>query len=105
MSEDIVIRRIGASELGIVKDLADRIWPHAFAGVIERHQIEIMLGDIYALEALEDEMASLGHVFWLARHAGQDAAFVSAFKRDDVTWINEALRAARTAGAGAGAPA
>lgn len=89
MTQDIAIRRIGADELGIVKDLADRIWPHAFAGVIERHQIEIMLGDIYALEALEDEMATLGHVFWIARHGGEDSAFVSAFKRDDVTWIKK----------------
>lgn len=86
---EILIRRIGADDLEIVQQLAEATWPHAFAGVIERHQIEIMLGDIYALESLENEMNALGHVFWVARYHGEDAGFVSAFKRDTTTWIKK----------------
>lgn len=88
MSE-IAIRRIAADELPIVQQLAEETWPHAFAGVIERHQIEIMLNDIYAIESLENEMTALGHVFWVARHEHHDAGFVSAYKVDDVTWIKK----------------
>lgn len=89
MRDAITIRRIDADELPIVQQLAEEIWPHAFDGVIQRHQIEIMLGDIYALESLENEMNALGHVFWIARHGHVDAAFLSAFRRDDVTWIKK----------------
>lgn len=89
MADAIAIRRIAAAELPIVQQLAEEIWPHAFEGVIERHQIEIMLGDIYALESLENEMAALGHVFWIARYGHEDAGFVSAFKDSDVTWIKK----------------
>lgn len=89
MDNAIDIRRIAADELPVVQQLAEAIWPHAFDGVIARHQIEIMLGDIYALESLENEMSSLGHVFWIARYRGEDAAFISSFKVDDVTWIKK----------------
>ena len=56
MADAITIRRIGVEELPIIQQLAEEIWPHAFDGVIQRHQIEIMLGDIYATEALENEI-------------------------------------------------
>lgn len=89
MADAITIRRIGVGELPIVQQLAEEIWPHAFDGVIQRHQIEIMLGDIYAPEALENDMTGLGHVFWIARHEHQDSGFVSAFKAGDTTWIKK----------------
>lgn len=85
----IAIRRVVVDELPLVRELAERIWPDAYEGVIERHRIEIMLGDIYALEALENEMDAFGHVFWMARHQNDDAGFVSAYKLDDVTWIKK----------------
>lgn len=89
MSDPIAIRRIAADELPIVQKIANDTWPTAFAGVIERHQIEIMLNDIYDLDMLQNDMDALGHVFWLARHGHQDAGFVSSYKVDDVTWIKK----------------
>jgi ribosomal protein S18 acetylase RimI-like enzyme len=89
MDDAITIRRITADELPIVQQLAEEIWPHAFAGVIERHQIEIMLGDIYALETLENDMTASGHVFWIARHHNTDSGFVAAYKAGDTTWIKK----------------
>jgi ribosomal protein S18 acetylase RimI-like enzyme len=89
MSDPIAIRRIAADELPIVQQIANDTWPTAFAGVIERHQIEIMLGDIYDLDMLQNDMDALGHVFWVARYGHQDAGFVSSYKEDDVTWIKK----------------
>ena len=89
MSDPIAIRRIAADELPIVQQIANETWPTAFAGVIERHQIEIMLGDIYDLDMLQNDMDALGHVFWVARLGGRDAGFVASFKEDDVTWIKK----------------
>ncbi len=89
MSDPIAIRRIAADELPVVQKIANDTWPTAFAGVIERHQIEIMLNDIYDLDMLQNDMDALGHVFWVARHGHQDAGFVSSFKADDVTWIKK----------------
>lgn len=89
MDDAITIRRITADELPIVQQLAEEIWPHAFAGVIERHQIEIMLEDIYALDTLENDMTASGHVFWIARHHNQDSGFVAAYKSGDTTWIKK----------------
>ena len=83
------IRRIAAGELPIIQQIAEDTWPTAFEGVIERHQIEMMLDDIYDLDALENEMTSLGHAFWIARHGHTDAGFVSSYKEGDVTWIKK----------------
>ncbi|WP_395812630.1 GNAT family N-acetyltransferase [Devosia sp.] len=99
---NVAIRRIGVDELSIVQQLAEEVWPHAFEGVIQRHQIEIMLGDIYALESLENEMTALGHLFWVARHEGLDSGFVSAFKRGDTTWIKKLYILPRKQGIGIG---
>ncbi|HEY9011831.1 MAG TPA: GNAT family N-acetyltransferase [Devosia sp.] len=85
----IAIRRIGHSELPIIQQLAEDTWPTAFEGVIERHQIEIMLEDIYALDTLRNDMDELGHVYWIARHDNQDSGFVSAYKAGDTTWIKK----------------
>jgi ribosomal protein S18 acetylase RimI-like enzyme len=89
MADALAIRRITAAELPIVQQLAEETWPHAFAGVIERHQIEMMLEDIYALDSLEHEMSALGHVFWIARHGHTDAGFISAYKDGETTWIKK----------------
>lgn len=89
MADPIAIRRIGYGDLPIVQQLAEEIWPDAFEGVIERHQIEIMLEDIYALDTLRNDMDALGHIYWIARHANQDSGFISAYKRDDTTWIKK----------------
>ncbi len=101
MDKPVAVRRIEADELDIVQQLAERIWPDAFDGVIERHQIEIMLGDIYALESLEQEMAE-GHVFWIARHGNEDAAFVSSYKAGDVIWIKKLYVLPEKQGSGLG---
>ena len=89
MSDAVAIRRIAASELPIVQKLANATWPNAFDGVIERHKIEMMLEDIYALETLQNDMDALGHVYWIARHNAQDSGFASAYQEGDVTWIKK----------------
>jgi ribosomal protein S18 acetylase RimI-like enzyme len=89
MAAPIAIRRIDADELPIVQRLAEAIWPTAFEGVIKRHQIEMMLEDIYALDTLQNDMTALGHVYWVARHEREDSGFVSAYKQGDVTWIKK----------------
>lgn len=89
MADAIAIRRIDADELPIVQRIANDTWPTAFDGVIERHRIEMMLEDIYALETLRNDMDALGHVYWIARHGNHDAGFVSSYKEDDVTWIKK----------------
>lgn len=89
MSDPIAIRRIKAGDLPIVQRIANDTWPTAFDGVIERHKIEMMLDDIYDLDMLRNDMDALGHVFWVARHNGQDSGFISSYKEDDVTWIKK----------------
>jgi len=89
MADPIAIRRIAADELPIVQRIANDTWPTAFEGVIQRHQIEMMLDDIYALETLQNDMDELGHVFWVARYGHEDAGFMSSYKLDDVTWIKK----------------
>lgn len=89
MSDPIAIRRIKAGDLPIVQRIANDTWPTAFDGVIERHKIEMMLDDIYDLDMLRNDMDALGHVFWVARHNGQDSGFISSYQEDDVTWIKK----------------
>ncbi|HWA17815.1 MAG TPA: GNAT family N-acetyltransferase [Devosia sp.] len=98
----VEISEIGVEGLGIVRDLAYRIWPEAYAGILPAEQIGPMLDDIYALETLQDDVVRRGHRYFLARSAGAPAGFASAYREGDRVWIKKlyVLGSARGLGLG-----
>lgn len=101
MSEPCILP-IDTTALPRVVDLAYRIWPEAFAGILPADRIPGMLAEIYALETLTADIAERGHQYWLATHDGRDVGFASAYRADGRVWIKKLYLLAETRGLGLG---
>lgn len=97
-----LIQPIVADALPRVADLAWRIWPEAFAGILPADRIPGMLAEIYALQTLEADVAERGHQYWLATHDGRDVGYASAYRADGRVWIKKLYLLAETRGLGLG---
>jgi diamine N-acetyltransferase len=78
----------GDGDIDTIRELAHRIWPVCYEGVLTHAQVDNMLQLIYSAENLRDEMRQ-GHSFWLAVRGGIPAGFVSAYKEGDDIWIKK----------------
>lgn len=88
-------------DLPRVADLARRIWPEAFAGILPADRIPGMLDEIYALDTLAADIAERGHQYWLAA-AGRDLGYASAYRADGRVWIKKLYLLAESRGLGLG---
>lgn len=96
------IRPATSADLPRVRDLAYRIWPEAFAGVLPADRIGPMLDEIYALETLDADIAERDHRYWLAGTAEADLGFGSAYRADGRVWIKKLYLLAESRGLGLG---
>lgn len=101
MSEPSILP-IDATALPRVADLAWRIWPEAFAGILPADRIPGMLAEIYAPEALAADITERGHQYWIAAHGDRDVGFASAYRADGRVWIKKLYLLAETRGLGLG---
>jgi ribosomal protein S18 acetylase RimI-like enzyme len=90
---------IDADALPRVAELAYRIWPEAFAGILPADRVPGMLAEIYALETGGHHRA---WPHWLAAHDGRDVGFASAYRADGRVWIKKLYLLAETRGLGLG---
>ncbi len=79
MQKTTKICKASLGDLEIVSDLASRIWPHAFKGILNAEQLANLLKRIYSIESLEKQMVN-GEVFWIAYENEQPLGYVSAFE-------------------------
>ena len=100
MSEATIIP-VAVSDLPRVADLARRIWPEAFSGILPADRIPGMLDEIYALDTLAADIAERGHQYWLAA-AGRDLGYASAYRADGRVWIKKLYLLAESRGLGLG---
>jgi ribosomal protein S18 acetylase RimI-like enzyme len=96
------IRPATLADLPRVRELAYRIWPEAFAGVLPADRIGPMLDEIYALDTLRADIAERGHSYWLAGTADADLGFASAYRADGRVWIKKLYLLAESRGLGLG---
>ena len=115
MNPDLKFRQISKDELGIVKRLADEIWPETYKNILSVQQIAYMMNLFYTVASLKEQMVSKKHRFIIAEEGGRPVAFASFGKmkegvyklhkiyvhslmqgkgigRDMITWITEKLR-------------
>jgi len=97
-----LISPIAADALPRVADLANRIWPEAFAGILPADRIPGMLAEIYALETLEADITERGHQYWLATRDAGDLGFASAYRAEGRVWIKKLYVHRKARGLGLG---
>lgn len=95
------IRALAESDLPLVADLAHRIWPAAYAGVLTAEQIANILGAIYTPANLKAEMVA-GHRFWAAYDGERALGFASGFRDGDVVWLKKLYVLTEAQGRGIG---
>ena len=95
------IRALAATDLPLVIDLAYRIWPKAYAGVLSPEEIDNILGAIYTPSNLNAEMAA-GHRFWAAYEGAAALGFASGYRNDETVWLKKLYVLPETQGRGVG---
>jgi ribosomal protein S18 acetylase RimI-like enzyme len=93
---------VEASELGRVRDLAERIWPECFAGILPAERIGPMVAEIYADTTLIADLVERGHLYWIAQRNGADVGYVSAYREKTRVWIKKLYLLASCRGSGLG---
>ena len=101
MSEPSIIA-IDERDLPRVAELAHRIWPEAFDGILPAERIPGMLAEIYGLETLRSDIVDRRHQYWLAVRNGRDLGFASAYRADGRVWIKKLYLLAEARGLGLG---
>lgn len=70
----ILLRKAKETDLPIVSDLAERIWPSTYGDYLSDEQIRYMLAKMYNQGELLSQLQK-GYVFLMAEHEGQDVGF------------------------------
>ena len=74
--------RVGnKNELSIVQRIAMATYHPAYLSILEKEQLDYMLGKFYSLESLEEQREQ-GHVFLIARIQDKDVGFASYNLKD-----------------------
>jgi ribosomal protein S18 acetylase RimI-like enzyme len=97
----VTLGPLDASDFPLLDDLARRIWPVAYAGILSSEQLENLLSRIYCPENLAKEQAE-GHRFWGAFSEGKALGFASGYREDGIIWIKKLYILPEAQGKGAG---
>jgi len=65
------------SDLPVIRDLAQRIWPHAYGEILSPEQLKYMLEQIYSLASLQNQLVALNHAFILVLDNNIPVGFAS----------------------------
>lgn len=60
------IKKLTKEQLPIVQELACKIWPVAYGGILSAAQLDYMLANFYSPTALYEQFETRGHLFYLA---------------------------------------
>lgn len=82
------IRPLSPADLPLIRALAHRIWPAAYAGILTPEQIENLLTRIYDLANLNKEWIE-GHRFWAAYDGGKALGFASGYREGAAVWLKK----------------
>lgn len=83
------VRKIGADELEIVRELALAIWPKCYRNIIGPDRVDAMLAVLYSTDNLLREMQDDGHTFWIVRVGDTDAGYASGYVDGERLWLKK----------------
>jgi N-acetylglutamate synthase-like GNAT family acetyltransferase len=79
----MLIKDASIKDLGIIHDLAHKIWPTAYETILSPEQLQFMLEKIYAVPALQNQISQLGHHFIILLEANIAIGFASFSPREE----------------------
>lgn len=95
------IRLATALELPILESLAREIWPHTYADIITKEQMDFMLNWMYSTETLITQQQA-GHEFYILQKDSTDIGFLAIEQTGDELKINKVYVLPTAQGLGAG---
>ena len=95
------IRLATERELPILESLAREIWPHTYADIITKEQMDFMLNWMYSTETLITQQKD-GHEFYILRKDSTDIGFLAIEQAGDELKVNKVYVLQTSQGLGAG---
>lgn len=83
------VRKIGADELEIVRELALMIWPKCYRNIIGPDRVDAMLAVLYSTDNLLREMHDDGHTFWVVSVGDTDVGYASGYVDGGRLWLKK----------------
>lgn len=95
------IRLATEHELPILESLAREIWPHTYADIITKEQMDFMLNWMYSSETLVAQQQA-GHEFYILQKDSTDIGFLAIEQAGDKLKVNKVYVLPTAQGLGAG---
>ena len=76
------IRNAGIKDIPLIRQLTFQVWPHTYASILSKEQIDYMLALIYDEAVLEKQIAEEGHEFLIVSDNEEPVGF-AAFSETD----------------------
>lgn len=77
------IRKATTADVEIIRSLADKTWWDAYSPILEKEQIEFMLGEIYSVEKITSQLETGAQLFLLLIEDEKPVAFAAYSPREE----------------------
>ncbi|MBS1528158.1 MAG: GNAT family N-acetyltransferase [Bacteroidetes bacterium] len=77
------IRQATINDLETIIDLAEKIWWPTYSPILEKEQIEFMLGEIYSAEKIGTQLKNNTQFYLILEEDGKPVAFAGYSPRDE----------------------
>lgn len=85
--QDVKLTEASYKDMETISKLADTIWNQHYRSIITQDQINYMLGKMYSLESLLEQIEQKGHRFFMIAADGKTLGFISVKQESDREWF------------------
>jgi GNAT superfamily N-acetyltransferase len=78
-----IIRNATPADVEIIRSIADKTWWHTYSPILEKEQIEYMLGEIYSVEKISAQLTNHTQSYLLLVEDGTPVAFAGYSPREE----------------------
>src|SRR6187455_86389 len=80
------IKKAGASDIPLIRELTFRVWPQTYASILSQEQIDYMLEMMYSESSLKKQMTEDGCQFIIVYENGNPVGFASYSEEEPKRW-------------------
>jgi len=81
------IRKATSDDVETIRNIAEKTWRHTYSPILEREQIDYMLGEIYSVEKITSQLKHDTQIYLLLIEAEKPVAFAAYSPREEDTEI------------------